>query len=38
LILIKPEAEKPFSNHENLESYKRTEKRREEKEENILSD
>jgi len=38
LILIKPEAEKPFLNHEDLESYKRTEKRKEEKKENILSD
>jgi len=32
LILRKPEARKPFSDHENLELYKRIEKKRRRKE------
>jgi len=35
---MKSEDKKPFSDYENLELYKRTEKRKEEKKENILSD
>jgi len=35
---MKSEDEKPFSDHKNLKLYKRTEKRKEEKKEDILSD